>query len=239
MKIVKFCNKQHNPIVSSTTIQVCTVLSYRATNNTFIRDVDEGRVIRNFQTATPVVCTADEIARMTGWSIGGDGTVLLEGRAVSTDYSLPNAYVFCTSYVDRPTSELASTLGYNSHYIIKDARQFCEAMREAIRSELSDAREVVAFCGRVEYRAEKEIVFDNLQAFAGSHRVIEPWLYILKRMTSREDNSKRYDSESEYRFVFVPVNGENRPIALNKDKLYIGSEAVKNVLSFDLVLRRR
>ena len=47
MKIVKYCNKVHNPLVSQTTIQVCSVYHYKAVDNDFIRDPEEGEMSRS------------------------------------------------------------------------------------------------------------------------------------------------------------------------------------------------
>ncbi len=230
MLIVKFCSRLHNPLVSETSIQLCTLHYYKSTDNGFIRDVDEGVMSRTFHPPTPAVFTGNDIARMTGHPISGTGTIRFAGRAVKTTNPVPNAYVFCTSRLDEPTSEHADLFGYNSWYVIKNACLLCDAMAHEIRRQVAPGSAILAFHGEVSYQEDKEVVYSALSDFFQSHHVIDPRFYLLKRQTSREDDLKLYAKEQEYRFVFLPVGKDMRPIPLTKDRIYLESNCILDII---------
>jgi len=224
--IIKFCSRLHNPFLSETTIQLCTLYHYKSTDKDFIRDVDEGVVSRTFHPPTPAVFTGNDIGKMTGLSISGSGTIRFAGRAVKTTNPIPNAYVFCTSRLVQPTPEHAASLGYNSWYEIEDANQLCDTMAYEIRRQVAPGLDILAFHGEVSYQEDKEVAYSALSDFFRSHRVIEPRLYLLKREASRQNPLKLYAKEQEYRFVFLPVEKDRRPIPLNKDRIYLESSCI-------------
>src|SRR2546422_11204465 len=97
MKIDKYCNKVHNPLVSQTTIQVCSVYHYKAVDNDFIRDPEEGEMSRSYNPATPTFYSGDDIGAMTGFSIAGNGGIRFEGRVCGSNGTTfkANATVSC------------------------------------------------------------------------------------------------------------------------------------------------
>ncbi|NQU20888.1 MAG: hypothetical protein HQ567_06360 [Candidatus Nealsonbacteria bacterium] len=230
MKVVKFCSRSHNPVISRTKVQVCSVYYYRSTDNDFIRDIEEGEISRAYHPPSPAAYSGNEIGRMMGQSISGSGTIRFQGKAVRTTHDIPNAYVFCTSRFDRPTLEQAASLGYDSFYVIRDPELFCDRMAQAIRTEVAISSDVIAFHGEVSYQEDKEVVFSHLPDFFRSHKTIDPHLYLLKRRASRENGLTVYANEYEYRFVFVPVDEHKKPIPLTTDKIYLESSVMKDIV---------
>ena len=231
MLIVKFCSRSHNPLLSETRIQLCTLYYYKSTDNDFIRDVDEGLISRTFHPPTPAVFTGNDIGGMTGLSISGTGTIRLAGRAVKTTNPIPNAYVFCTSRLDEPTPEHAASFGYDSWYVIKDASLLCDAMAQEIRRQVAPESDILAFHGEVSYQEEKEVVYSALSDFFRSHSVIDPRFYLLKRQTSQQNDLKLYAKEQEYRFVFLPVGKGGRPMPLANDRIYLESRCIVDIIA--------
>ena len=185
---------------------------------------------RTFHPPTPAVFTGNDIGRMTGLSISGTGTIRLAGRAIKTTNPIPDAYVFCTSRLHEPTPERAAYLGYNSWYVIKDVCQFCDAMAHEVRQQVAPGSDILAFHGEVSYQEDKEIVYSALSDFSRSHRIIDPRLYFLKRQTSRQSEIKLYAKEQEYRFVFLPVGKDRKPIPLTNDRIYLESSCFLDII---------
>ena len=156
--------------------------------------------------------------------------IRFERRAVRTTNPIPNAYLFCTSYLERPALGDAASLGYDSFYVIRDPNLFCERIAREMQRLITGRSEVLAFHGRVSYQDDKEVIFSHLPAFFQSHKIIEPYLYLLKRRTSRENALKVYANDHEYRFVFVPTGESGRPIPLTKERIYFDASVVKDVL---------
>ena len=231
MLIVKFCSRSHNPLLSETKIQLCTVYYYKSTDNDFIRDVDEGLISRTFHPPTPVVFTGNDIGRMTGLSISGTGTIRVAGRAVKTTNPIANAYVFCTSRLDEPTPEHAASFGYDSWYVIKDASLLCDAMAQEVRRQVAPESDILAFHGEVSYQEEKAVVYSALSDFFRSHSIIHPRFYLLKRETSRQNDLRLYAKEQEYRFVFLPVGKGGRPMPLTKERIYLESSCILDIIA--------
>lgn len=224
--IIKFCSRLHNPFLSKTTIQLGTLYYYKSIDKDFIRDIDEGVVSRTFHPKPPVVFTGNEIGRLTGLSISGSGTIRFVGRAVKTTASIPNAYIFCTSQLTKPTPEYATSLGYDSWYVIKDANQLCNAMAYEIRQQVSPELDMSAFHGKVSYQENKEIVYSALSDFSLSHHIVEPQMYLLERQTSRQNPLKLYSVEQEYRFVFPLLGKDRKLISLPKKVIYLDSSVI-------------
>ncbi len=225
MRVVKFCNKSHNPLFSECMIQICTVYYYKSTDNDFIRDVDEGLISRVFHPPTPAVFTGNDVGRMTGLPITGTGIIRVAGRAIRTTRHIPNAYVFCMSHLDAPTLEHAAFFGYDSWYIIKDAGAFCALVAHEIMRQLA-APDIIAFHGEVSYQENKEVTYSALSDYFRGHHIIDPRFYLMKRERPRENVLKMYALEREYRFVFIPVGKDRRLIPLKKDKIYLESECI-------------
>ena len=230
MKIVKYCNKVHNPLVSQTTIQVCSVYHYKAVDNDFIRDPEEGEMSRSYNPATPTFYSGDDIGAMTGFSIAGNGGIRFEGRAVRTTNPILNAYVFCTSCEDNPTAKRAMSLGYDSFYPIGDPELFSQRLGHEIKQQVPDASDVRILHKRVGYLENKEVELNNLPIFVQSHRRIDFNLYFLKRNTSRDNPSKVYAEDKEYRFVFLPIDGKGQPVPLSEEKLHLDSNGIKPII---------
>ena len=228
--IVKFCDRSHNPFVSETSIQLGTLYYYSSTDNDFIRDRDEGEINRTFHPPRPAVYTGNDIARMTGLPISGTGTIRFAGRAVKTTHPLPNAYVFCTSRLLEPTLEHAALFGYNSWYVIRDASGLCNAVAREVRRQVAPDSDILAFHGEVSYQEVKEVVYSDISDFFRSHHVIDPGAYLLKRQRSRQDGLKVYAREQEYRFVFLPVGEDRRPIPLAKDRICLDASCISQFI---------
>ena len=235
MPIVKFCSRTSNPMYSETTIQLCSLYYYKTVDNDFIRDSDEGLTSRTFHPPTPTVVTGNEIGRMTGLSIGGSGTIRLDGKAVRTTNPIPNAYVFCTSQLDSPTREHADALGYDSWYIVQHVDRFATHLAHELEQQLTPNTEVKVYHGPVSYQDEKGVDYSALPDFVRSHKSIEVAHYFLKRRTSRQHVEKVYADEQEYRFVFLPVDVANRPVPLAKDRIYVSSESVSDTIAANAV----
>ena len=235
MPIVKFCNRTYNPMYSDTSIQLCSLYYYKAVDNDFIRDPDEGVTSRSLNPPTPAVVTGDEIGRLTGLSIGGSGTIRLAGRAVRTTIPIPNAYVFCTSELDDPTEEHAAALGYDSWYVVQNANRFASILADQIKQQITPNVNVIFLHGRVSYQDEKGVDYSGLPDFVRSHRIVEVAHYFLKRRASRHVPGKDYADEREYRFVFLPVALGNRPMPLTKDRIYVRSESLSETIAANAV----
>ena len=223
MRIVKFCDRSHNPLWSDTRIQLCSLYYYRSIDNEFLCDIDEGMTSRTLHPPTPVVVTGDELGRLTGLSIGGNGTIKISGRAVRTTNPIPNAYVFCTSSADNPTSADASLLGYDACYVIKDPAQFSGLMADELHKQITPQGKILSFHGPVSYQDEKGLDYSTLPEFVRSHGDVDVTHYFLKRRTSLQNSRRCYADEREYRFVFIPVDNGTRPLPLNLEKVYLAS----------------
>ena len=223
MPIVKFCNRSHNPFISETRIQLCSLYYYKSTDNDFTRDAEEGLISRTLHPPTPVVLTGNDIGRMTGLSISGTGTIRLAGRAVRTTNPIPNAYVFCTSSLDKPTPEHAASFGYDSWYVIRDANLLCEAMAQEVKRQIAPESVISAFHGKVLYLEEKEVVHSAPSDFFLSHSHIDRRFYLLKRTL--------YAKQQEYRFVFLPVGKGGRPTPLTKELIYLESSCFRDIIA--------
>lgn len=223
MAIVKFCSRSHNPFLTETKIQLCSLYYYKSADNDFIRDAEEGMISRTLHPPTPVVLTGDDVGRMTGLSISGTGTIRVAGRAVKTTNPIPNAYVFCTSRLDKPAPEHAASFGYDSWYVIRDANLLCEAMAQEIKRQVAPESTISRFHGKVLYLEEKEIVHLTPSDFFVSHSRIERRFYLLKRQL--------YAKEQEYRFVFLPVGKNGRPMQLTKERIYLESSCIRDIIA--------
>lgn len=229
--IVKFCNKSHNPFFGKAKIQLCGLDYYKSTDNDFIRDVDEGRITRTLPPQTsPLNITSDELSALTGISIVGKGARHKFWGEFKTNMTIPNAYVFCTSRISKPTQEIADSLGYNSSYVIKEADQFCEIIKHEIWRQDPKAPNVVGFHGPVKYQDEKEVVYPNSSGFLESLHSIHPRIYLRKRRTSTQNDLKVYENEQEYRFVFLLVGQDEIMMPLTENKIHLDSNCVLSVL---------
>jgi hypothetical protein len=230
MKIVKFCMKAHNPLLTETNLQLGALSYYKSTDNRFIRDADEGVLKRIYHPSQPIRYSGEQIGKILGSSISGSGMVRFEGRAVGTTYPIPNAYLFCTSKLSNPTFAQAQELGYDSFYAIREPNLFCDRIRSALQKQLGYSFQLFAFHGRVSYQVDKEVILTQLHDFVQSHRVIEPYFYLLKRQTSPDTNGKVFANEEEYRFAFIPMDAQHRTVPLPSDRIYIESSTVRDLI---------
>lgn len=231
MATVKFCRHAHNPALGATALKVASLQYYRHVSNDFIRDVDEPVIGRLYSPPTAQTITGDELGRMLGMSIGGNGLISFEGNAVSINVALPNAYIFCTSIRANPTIADAAALDYDSAYVITDVELFAKLAAEQVLSKVT-AHDVVFSHGPVIYRDEKIYAVDDLQQFVNEHRSVGFTPFFLKRRTSSEDPSKVYETEREYRFVFIPVDNRSRSIDLQNHELFLAvTDSIRALLS--------
>lgn len=233
MAIVKLCNRRHNPLLSDSKLQLCTAKFYSSTDNKFIRDIDEGTVSRVFHPPVGIGVPASELGTMTGLSIGGPGQIHFEGRALETGNPVPHCYLFCTSIVDKVTTTLMDSLGYDSCFEITDPNLFCERIAIEIKKQLVNASNVLAIYGEVSYLHDKAVVFRDLNGFCNSHKLFDPWLFLLKRRVSREDEQKIYANECEYRFAFIPVDLNGQSMSHAQEKIFISAATVRDILKMD------
>jgi hypothetical protein len=114
--------------------------------------------------------------------------------------------------------------------VIKEPKLFSEWMSNKVRKTVPNAWAVLAFCGDVSYLEEKEVVYEHFQNFSESHKSIEPYLYLLKRHSADDAQSKIYAKEREYRFVFVPLDKHTNPMPPPVEKLYLKSDDLKGLV---------
>jgi len=214
MKIIKNCPSDYN-IANTQTIQIGTLNYYRKTDNKFIVDPFEGYGHHVFESGEREIIIPEKDATViTKGLIVGARVVIKPGGRVHGGLWSPNVYIFCCSYVQEPSAELAASLGYDSYYEIVDPTLFMQKVQQdfmhsvRLRNKTIREVEVIHVHGTVEYQTERD--YSHSEHRSPSDLMIHN--LFRKPTISPVHEDVNFATNQEYRFVWILIEPETKQI---------------------------
>jgi hypothetical protein len=228
MRILKHCESKHNPLNGCPTLQIGTLDYFRTVTDPFIRDVKELDMAQVLDAGSGQTVSGDQIGLGRGGPIVVHGGIRFGGRAVRSRGELPNAFVFCAS-IEAPGQSPVSVSGkYDSRFEILCAEAFAAFVHRGLTGVTGLKYHVMH--GKVTYLREKSVEHHDAVHFFRGLRTLNPSLYLYKVCVSVEDAYIDFSANCEYRFVFVPVDGEGRTTAIQAGPVQIPICGIEHVI---------
>ena len=221
---IKYLKREHlQSAVELGEVKIGTFHEYQRTEAEDLRDADEGqaRVRLCFPEGDSTLSAAEMTAAMqTDWGIAepfrikfpGGIDIVFTGQDRGRGF---NAFVFSLTEADAPSAELMADFGYDAAYEVEDIKQFISVLTLAldqVREKIGIDPEGWSFEGRmdsVEYVEAKEEVIDPDERDRPVSGRIDGRSFWKK--------SIRFQKESEFRLVFLPINESHEYDHLRSD----------------------
>jgi len=236
MRIIKNCCSEHN-ISTARAIQIGTLNYYRENDSKFIVDPQEGFGFHTFRSEDKKIIfqEKDATALSQGMIVGGRIVINPGGKFSGALWS-PNVYIFCCSYVEYPSKELADSFGYDSYYEIADPDMFMRKVQEGftgrVRLRLANIRtvEVMHIHGPVRYQEIRE----HLHSSECSLSDLMIRNLFTKPKVSPIHSDINFAENQEYRFAWIFLEEETKRILEVEDApiLILNVEAIRQACSY-------
>jgi hypothetical protein len=252
-RLIKYCEKQHNPVLSGLNVKLGTFEYYRRLEATSpIADAGEATHKVNIPEGVEFTLDQQQVANFLGDNVtitGGSLTLATQPGGGYFEVIIGNAYMLCVSQCtseNPPSVAQASSIApaYDSMWEITDREGFTKAVGEALLETLTlkhlspavvKQREdwplkdltlkIFHFAGPVEYVDDREHTIVD----ANSANALPPYQDMLKRAMFRKLTKDAH--QREFRFVFCVGDHKDRLISVKPEPIYIPATRLQGVLA--------